>query len=120
MDGVDTDPAGPELHRGPSAVRNAGVVDQAVDSAEPVLGPSGQRFPVLGRGDVEMTAVNAVGLLAGEGLDVGGDDDRALGTEGGDLGGALSPGGAGDNDHAVPYAAAHLCLGLVDTIGLAR
>ncbi len=66
-----------------------------------------------------MAAVDTVRLFAGEALDVGGDDDRPLGMEGGRLGGALAAGGAGDDDHAVLDAAAHLWAGLVDSISVA-
>ena len=64
--------------------------------------------------------MDAVRRLAGEGLDVGGDDDRALVEEGDRLGGALAAGGAGDDDHAVLDATAHLRAELVDGISLAR
>jgi hypothetical protein len=57
--------------------------------------------------------------MSAQGLDIGGDDDRALGAEGGYLGGSLAAGGAGDDDHSVMDPAAHLCVGLVDSIGLA-
>ena len=92
--------------RQPLAGRDTGVVDQAVDPPRTRAQPVGQRRPAVGVGDVEVRVLH-VEALTRQPLgqqravlveDVGRQDGRPGPGQRLDLGRALAPGAAGDDD----------------------
>jgi 3alpha(or 20beta)-hydroxysteroid dehydrogenase len=79
----------------------ADQVHEPVDTPEALARQLGHRRPAIRRGDVQRDADHAV-VRRGR-LQVGGDHRRALGHERLDLGRSLSPGRAGDHDHAAVH-----------------